>query len=69
LKHSKKFALDPALQLTLGAFHTTPDQILFGAIGDSAPDRSGRGLMRRAESMRAQSAREAAKSLSEADYL
>jgi len=69
LKHPEKFALDPAIQLTSGAFHTTPDQILFGAIGDSAPDRWGRVLMRRAESMRAKSAREAAKTLSEADYL
>ena len=69
LKHSEKFALDPALQLTSGAFHTTPDQILFGAIGDSAPDRWGRVLMRRAESMRAKLAREAARTLSEADYL
>lgn len=59
LKHSEKFALDPALQLTSGAFHTTPDQILFEAIGDSAPDRRGRVLMRRAESVRAKSAREA----------
>lgn len=69
LKHSEKFALDPALQLTSGAFHTTPDQILFGAMGDSAPDRWGRVLMRRAESMRAKSAREAVRTLSEADYL
>jgi len=69
LKHSEKFALDPALQLTSGAFHTKPDQILFGAIGDSAPDRWGRVLMRRAESVRAKSAREATKTLSEADYL
>lgn len=69
LKHSEKFALDPALQLTSGVFHATPDQILFGAIGDSAPDRWGRVLMRRAESVRAKSAREAARTLSEADYL
>jgi len=69
LKHSEKFALDPALQLTSGAFHTTPDQILFCAIGDSAPDRWGRVLMRRAESVRAKSEREAARTLSEADYL
>ena len=69
LKHSEKFALDPALQLTEGAFHTTPDQMLFGAIGDSAPDRWGRMLMRRAESMRAKSAGESIRTLSEADYL
>ncbi|MCE3045210.1 type II toxin-antitoxin system HipA family toxin [Legionella sp. 16cNR16C] len=69
LKHSEKFALDPAIQLTSGAFHTTPDQILFGAIGDSAPDRWGRVLMRRAESGRAKLAREVPRTLSEADYL
>ena len=69
LEHAEKFALDPALQLTLGAFHTTPEQILFGAIGDSAPDRWGRVLMRRAESVRAKSIGEAARTLSEADYL
>ncbi len=69
LRHSEKFALDPALQLTEGAFHTTPDQILFGAIGDSAPDRWGRVLMRRSESVRAKSSGEATRTLSEADYL
>jgi len=69
LKHSEKFALDPALQLTEGSFHTTPDQILFGAIGDSAPDRWGRVLMRRAESMRNKSAGETPRTLSEVDYL
>lgn len=69
LKHSEKFALDPALQLTSGAFHTLPEQILFGAIGDSAPDRWGRVLMRRAESMRAKSMAETARTLSEVDYL
>lgn len=69
LSHSEKFALDPALQLTEGAFHTMPDQILFGAIGDSAPDRWGRVLMRRSESVRAKTAGEASRTLSEADYL
>jgi|TARA_B100000989_G_C19528980_1_gene468554 serine/threonine-protein kinase HipA len=69
LKHSEKFALDPALQLTEGAFHTTPDQVLFGTIGDSAPDRWGRVLMRRAESVRAKAVGEATRTLSEVDYL
>ncbi len=69
LKHPEKFALDPALQLTKGVFHTTPDQILFGAVGDSAPDRWGRVLMRRAETVRAKSANEVVRTLSEADYL
>lgn len=69
LKHPEKFALDPALQLTKGAFHSAADQILFGAIGDSAPDRWGRVLMRRAESARAKEAGDAARTLSELDYL
>ncbi len=69
LKYPEKFALDPALQLTEGAFHTAPEQILFGSIGDSAPDRWGRVLMRRAESLRAKSVGESVRTLSEADYL
>ena len=66
LEHPEKFALDPALQLTKGTFHTRDDQKLFGAIGDSAPDRWGRVLMRRAA---AQRANELPHTLSEADYL
>ena len=69
LTHSEKFALDPALHLTGGAFHTTPGQSLFGAIGDSAPDRWGRVLMRRAESARAKLIGETTRTLSEVDYL
>ncbi len=69
LRHSEKFALDPALQLTEGTFHTTPDQIIFGSIGDSAPDRWGRVLMRHAESVRAKTAGEPTRTLSELDYL
>lgn len=69
LHHPEKFALDPALQLTEGTFHTTADQILFGAIGDSAPDRWGRVLMRRAESARAKAIEETPRTLFELDYL
>lgn len=69
LQHPEKFALDPALQLTEGTFHTPPDQVLFGAIGDSAPDRWGRVLMRRAESARANAVEETPRTLSELDYL
>ena len=47
LGHEEKFALDPALQLGGGKFHTIADQAMFGAIGDSSPDRWGRLLMRR----------------------
>lgn len=69
LSHPEKFALEPALQLTEGAFHTQVGQMLFGAIGDSAPDRWGRVLMRRAESARAKENKETARTLLEMDYL
>jgi serine/threonine-protein kinase HipA len=42
---------------------------MFGAIGDSAPDRWGRVLMRRAERRRAEHAGEAPRTLWEIDYL
>lgn len=69
LTNPEKFALDPALQLTEGVFHTAGDQKLFGAIGDSAPDRWGRVLMRRAENRRARLATSAPRTLMEIDYL
>jgi serine/threonine-protein kinase HipA len=69
LQHPEKFALEPALSLTSGAFHTQADQLLFGAIGDSAPDRWGRILMKRAEAARARDAKEMARTLMEANYL
>lgn len=64
-----RFALEPALQLGPGPFHTSIDKPIFGAIGDSAPDRWGRVLMRRAERRRAQRARETPRTLCEIDYL
>ena len=69
LKHPEKFALEPALSLTDGQFHTIPDQALFGAIGDSAPDRWGRVLMRRREIARAKETSTTARTLGELDYL
>ncbi len=69
LKHPEHFALEPVLSLTAGSFHTLAEQSLFGSIGDSAPDRWGRLLMRRAEAARARGAGEAARALGEADFL
>lgn len=69
LRHEERFALDPALQLTEGPFHTGGDRPLFGALGDSAPDRWGRALMRRAERRQAQRAGEAPRTLREIDFL
>src|SRR5215471_20071715 len=49
LRAANRFSLEPALSLGAGAFHTGQGKALFGAIGDSAPDRWGRMLMGRAE--------------------
>jgi len=49
LANPHRFALEPLLPLADGTFHTNPGQSVFGAIGDSTPDRWGRILMRRAE--------------------
>ena len=54
LQHPARFSLEPALQLGPGPFHTPTDTPMFGAIGDSAPDRWGRALMRRMERRRAE---------------
>jgi serine/threonine-protein kinase HipA len=69
LAHADRFALEPALTLGPGPFHTTAGKPLFGAIGDSAPDRWGRVLMRRAERRRADRSQETPRTLWEIDYL
>ncbi len=69
LSHPECFSLEPALKLGPGPFHTMPDKPMFGAVGDSAPDRWGRVLMRRAERRRAERAGQAPRSLREIDYL
>lgn len=69
LAHPDRFPLEPALKLGPGPFHTPSDTPLFGAIGDSAPDRWGRVLMRRAERRRAERAGQTPRTLQEIDYL
>lgn len=69
LGHPGRFALAPDLPLTAGDFHTKPNQQLFGAMGDTAPDRWGRVLMQRAEARRATLAQTAPRTLMEANYL
>ena len=61
LNNPDRFALEPALTLTKGTFHTNYEQSLFGAIGDSAPDRWGRILMQRSNNT--------GRTLTELDYL
>lgn len=69
LENPMRFSLEPALQVGQGAFHTPADMPMWGAIGDSAPDRWGRALMRRAERRRAERAGTAPRSLQEIDFL
>ncbi|MEO0347795.1 MAG: type II toxin-antitoxin system HipA family toxin [Pseudomonadota bacterium] len=69
LNHPEKFALEPALKLTEGSFHTGQGLSLFGGFGDSAPDRWGRVLMRRFEVARAKEQNRLPITLFEIDYL
>jgi serine/threonine-protein kinase HipA len=64
-----RFSVEPALKLGPGPFHTQPNRSLFGAFGDSAPDRWGRILMRRAVRRRAQAEDQAPRNLREIDFL
>lgn len=68
-EHADRFTLEPALTLASGPFHTSVEKALFGAIGDSAPDRWGRMLMRRAERRRAEREGQAPRTLFEVDVL
>ena len=69
LARPDRFALEPALMLGPGPFHTAAGRAMFGAIGDSAPDRWGRVLMRRAERGRATKLGETPRTVQELDYL
>jgi serine/threonine-protein kinase HipA len=69
LAHPARFSLEPALALGPGPFHTAADTPMFGAIGDSAPDRWGRMLMRRMERRRAERGGQVPRTLHEIDFL
>ncbi|CAN5243345.1 HipA domain-containing protein [soil metagenome] len=69
LSHPSRFALEPALVLHELAQHTHSGQSMFGAFGDSAPDRWGRMLMRRAERRRAKAEKRDPRPLNEIDCL
>jgi len=69
LQNAARFSLEPALKLGPGPFHTPADTPMFGAVGDSAPDRWGRALMRRMERRRAEREGGAPRTLHEIDYL
>jgi serine/threonine-protein kinase HipA len=69
LSHPERFSLEPALRLGPGPFYTSSGKPLFGAVGDSAPDRWGRALMRRAERRRSEREGQTPRTLHEIDYL
>lgn len=69
LARADRFALEPALILAPGPYHTGTDRPMFGAIGDSAPDRWGRVLMRRAERKAAEREKRTPRTLFEMDFL
>jgi serine/threonine-protein kinase HipA len=47
LKSPEAFQFDPTLPLRRGTLHPGANKVMFGTLGDSAPDRWGRSLMRR----------------------
>ena len=69
LKHPQRFALEPALVLGRGPQHTSAGRQIFGAMGDSAPDRWGRVLIQREERNKARKDGRAPHTLYEVDYL
>jgi serine/threonine-protein kinase HipA len=69
LSEPRRFALEPALVLSHGPQHTAAGRRLFGAFGDSAPDRWGRLLIQREERRKAREENRAPHTLTEADYL
>src|ERR1700676_1434542 len=64
-----RFSLEPALSIGPGPFHTAEGRSLFGAVGDSCPDRWGRALIHRAERKQAENEGRPPRTLYEADVL
>lgn len=69
LANASRFPLEPALTLGKGPHHTTAGRLIFGAIGDSAPDRWGRVLIQREERRKAREEKRTPRTLLEIDYL
>ena len=69
LANPARFLLEPSLTAGPGPHHTPSGRALFGALGDSSPDRWGRVLMRRAERRAAEREKRAPRTLAEIDFL
>lgn len=68
LEYPHRFEIDPSLPLTSGEHYPQGGQ-MFGTIGDSAPDRWGKDLMRRRERRAAEVEGRAPRALQEIDFL
>ena len=69
LDDPERFSIEPALALTPGGFAPPQGQVIFGSLGDSAPDTWGRRLMQRAERRAAEREERHPRTLTETDYL
>ncbi|ETR67923.1 MAG: HipA domain-containing protein [Candidatus Magnetoglobus multicellularis str. Araruama] len=69
IDYENAFALEPALPLVRGSFHTEPGLLMFRSFADTAPDRWGRMLMQRRERKDAKNNNRTPKTLLESDYL
>lgn len=63
------FALEPAMAVSAAPHYAGEDRRMFGALGDSAPDRWGQTLIRRAERRAAKAELRAPRALREVDFL
>jgi serine/threonine-protein kinase HipA len=63
------FALEPALSVSRAPHYAGEDRRMFGALGDSAPDRWGQTLLRRAERRQAKAENRAPRALRDVDFL
>ncbi|MCU1482389.1 MAG: HipA protein [Subtercola sp.] len=69
VRSPEAYELDPGMPLSESPSHTPAGKALFNAFADSAPDRWGRMLMKRAERDRAEETGAAPRQLIELDYL
>jgi serine/threonine-protein kinase HipA len=69
LKSPYAFSLDPSLKLYSGKQYLTDEKTNFGVFLDSSPDRWGRTLIQRRESLLAQKEKRSSKKLLESDFL
>jgi len=69
IKSPAAFQFDQTLPLRGGTLHPGANKVMFGTLGDSAPDTWGRSLMRRRERREAERESRQARTLHETDYL